>query len=304
MTGKPLATGVAQCTRHIADAQEEPEILALLTAQRHKYLIAKRWLAFGFCLDFGYAVLMGCATCFNGEWLPALATLVGFSIDWVNDFVLRKVSTARSLAATVQQWIDCQLFARCSGWNFGIAVCLPENDRLELVAAYHDWNHERERRWYADYSALDPQEEIYRCQMENISWNARIRQRYIWLLTVILTLPTLSAVIAVFVCGITCAKIVLLAAWFIPIAKLSKKYWDKMGEDRKRFNKLNETARAVDLNAQGIYTNLLDLQKLIFEYRKQSLLVPEFVFRFRRRKDQDIEDKKAAFASRKEDDRA
>lgn len=293
------AMNAVKFKRHVIEAQNDPEVLALLTAQRHKYAIAKRWLAVGFSWDIGYAVLMGAATFWGREWLPALATLMGFSIGWTNECILRRVSELRILAATVQQWVDCKLFSDCSGMDFSDdAIRLSENDRIELIAAYHDSNHEKECRWYADYSMLSPQEEIYRCQMENISWNGRLKRSYACLLVLILAPPILSAVIAIFVCGVTCAKLVLLVAWFVPLVNLCVVYCKRIMEDRRRFETLCSAAKTVDLKSQGVYDALRGLQKLIFEYRKNSVLIPETIFWWRRGKDQDHEDKKAAIMCR------
>lgn len=279
--------------KHIVELQNDPEILSLLTAQRCYYSEAKTLLAVGLCCSIVYAILMALSSILCCDKLDAIMTLFCACVGCVMPILLDCVSKKRCEAAAIQQWVDCWLYTRCSGVDFMTLTTLNNAKRDEIVAMFYNCEHKNEEDWYEDYSTLTAAEEIHSCQIENISWDKRLKASFIKVLIGLLLLPCIGVVIYMICFDVTFTKIVLVLAWLVPLGNICWKYTGKIIETRKLFIKLDKESNDIDFHADGVFAKLMNLQNQIYSYRQCAFLVPDFFFRKHFAENHDIEKTKS-----------
>lgn len=264
--------------------QDEEENIELLKAQRQLYSDAK-------ILHYWYSAI--------SLILPIIAVAVQLLMgpDWtmpvgacivlelviilaVCDGLFQKAVKKTELAAEIQQNFDSRVF----GVNFERSD-VPPKDIERYVTKYDSKGKQTQRllRWYSSaITGLPSDKAVGLCQKENLQWTQSLSKYYFWpVMAVCLTIIAFTIfLVAVMkmnpanVCFILCPT-----AWA---------YREICGY--RKYNLALEKMESWGSLEFDTVHNVNEFQKRIFDYRKSSALIPDFLYEKRR----EVEEKKAA----------
>lgn len=270
--------------------------LLQLAAQRQLYRVSKRVFIFNMILSGPLAAastviafLVPTAKGYTALW-GVVAILV--SLFWLSPWQKRR----QQEAAGVQEAFDCAVLSL--PWN---ELKAGRRQDPELVKEYSDLYKRRAHNmpplidWYPAVVSKVP-DHIGRliCQRANCRWDQDLRRRYrVWLVAFILTVVVLALALGL-VRGMT------IEDWtLIIIAPLSStfafglKQIQELNESSTRLKSLKEYAEALWANALSgcpevdTASGSRNLQDEIFENRKRSPLVFDWVYRLLQSKHED-----------------
>ena len=282
-------------TLHIR--QNEDVILKCLVAQRKLYTCAKYWSYVPMIIVAVMAIIVlfssSIGSVFTGEtWVSAIITFFLWVIAFAGE---QYVGNLKLKASRIQQYIDREIFKEAFSpqqlilWrdvpSSGELAEAIQNVDAEAIQKQHV------RDWYSNYSSLSPQEAVFRSQKENIRWDWGLR-----VIMITLMLLALGAVFIVVIAKVWNLKVcdclsALIASTGIGV--VVGKLLFRLGLDLYRLTLLNTTASVIEgkLNvAEGVDSELLRMQNLIYDHRHQGVLIPDWLYRIRRCSIQQSED--------------
>ena len=275
----------------IARLQNEPRQLQRLAAQRRLYSVAKR--IFGFQLVLGGPIAIGWAfAVFADPGIKATTAVWGLLVSlsdllWLTPWQKRM----RERAARIQEAFDCDVLNM--PWN-DIKAGKPVEP--ELVKECADKYAKVQAKfppltnWYAPAVAeLPPEVGRVICQRSNCWWDSKQRRRYATCVIAGIVVVTLLMVGLGFIGGMTVEKLFLaIVLPLSPAMILAYRQFTEQTEAANRLDKLKDHADSLwaEMCAGGARTKLAArsraLQDEIFENRKRSPLVFDWIFRLLR----------------------
>ena len=142
------------------------------------------------------------------------------------------------------------------------------------------------KNWYSlEYDKLDLNSGIYYCQKENINWDKKLRKinRLIYLILIF------SFSIVILGYCIIKKELVIELLSIIAIFSPLLHYWiikqNNLAEDIKKLDEIMNQQLAMDENNIE-NADLYILQKLIFEHRKNCMLIYDFIYNIFKNKHQ------------------
>ncbi|HEX7965309.1 MAG TPA: S-4TM family putative pore-forming effector [Gammaproteobacteria bacterium] len=272
----------------IPTAQNAPEQLQLLAAQRAIYSRAKTILATQLILALPVAILLSFAALYFPASRPYTG-LAGVVIATFDAVILTKwQASLRKAAAEVQEAFDCAVLGL--PWN-QVKVKKPSPETIaEWSQRYSDPDNSAPLRdWYRpEFGELPVGIARLYCQRSNIVWDARQRRIYSRIL------PFMAAGICVLVVTmglhwqLTMATIVLAAV--LPLAPLFRLSYRDYQDHNGAANRQEEIIRQIDGALEREATDASfarAVQDEIYDYRVRSGLVFDWVFKVLRKSSED-----------------
>lgn len=283
----PPATGATLLTR-----QDDTNALRFLIAQRRLYSRAKRWVAFRWC---GMLVVGLAAPIVAVIW-PQSSTVVG-SIAGAWIFLgrtllmyVQKENTEK--AATVQEQFDFYVYNMPAGTP---RPKKPSIEEISLLAAPEDKlptvaKDEKLLGWY-DVADDDPGEvAVAIAQRSNVAYTQRLLRSTSFFWSVVAVLWVVVLIIICVVTGLTLATFLLgvvlpllpafldVTEYIVDIARSIKDREALSQEIEKRIGNKDEAITG---------QNLRVWQEALFELRRDTPTVPDFIYKIKRRKNEE-----------------
>ena len=166
---------------NIPQRQNEQQAIDKLKAQRHKYTIAKRYGDANFVccivLVLVFAILKLIFP--QEEWLVKSAVCYGAVVTIVKVFLTRKQLELKKDAARIQQMFDCYLFNL--SWNR--ALCGKQLEPEDICEAAEGEPEEGLTDWYnPKVGNLTPSSATLACMRINVTYDRKLKQKYLWLI--------------------------------------------------------------------------------------------------------------------------
>lgn len=278
----------------IYQRQNEPGMIAAQKAARCLYRKAKIITGLNYIITIFLAVLFAVLATFIddervGYWSFALSIII-FFVNFVFDYSIQKI---KALAAGLQQYFDVNVFGLDRTKKY-ISKGIPERQkRINVIAKYKDKDVGDVSNWYDDYSGLSQNNQILKCQEQNIRWDGELRKRYIWVLIALCVIEVL-VIVTFAIHGTGIINGIAVAVWVVPILKVAITTIVNLAKDIKRLNEIEqetEQAEAQSQNEEKLFECVCDLQHLIYEHRSQCCLIPDFFYKIFRKADEIREDK-------------
>lgn len=278
----------------IYQRQNEPGMVGTQKAARCLYRKAKIITGLNYIITIFLAVLFAVLATFIdddrvGYWSFALSVIT-FLANFAFDHSIQKI---KALAAGLQQDFDLYVLNLDRTKKY-ISKGVPEREkRIEAIAKYKDKNVGDVSNWYHDYSGLSQNNQILKCQQENIRWDGELRKRYIWVLIALCVIEVL-VIVTFAIHGTGIINGIAVAVWVVPILKVAITTIVNLAKDIKRLNEIEqetEQAEALREDEVKLFECVCDLQHLIYEHRSQCCLIPDFFYRIFRKADEIREDK-------------
>ena len=276
--------------------QNDHVVLKCLVAQRTLYTRAKCWayvpMTAGILLTF--IALCGTTgyTSAGKAWLSAIITLILWLLAVVGE---EYVGNLKSRAARIQQYIDREIFKEAfapqelASWRD-----VPLDGEIAVaMQRVNDGTIDKQhvRNWYANYSALSPQEAVFRSQKENIRWDWGLRVTMALLMALGLMAFAIVVLTKIWDQKVYNALPTLIAS--AGVASVSSKLLFRLVLDLYRLYRLDAIVSVIEEKLggnNGVGTELLRIQSLIYDNRRQVVLVPDWLYKIIRHSRQQSED--------------
>ncbi len=212
--------------------------------------------------------------------------------------VLRNIlANKKSIAAQVQQKFDSNVF------ELGNDFCLDEETVDFAVEKYKNKDWDRKKDWYPDYSKLDKNKAIYYCQKENIDWTNNLSVKYITFLIICFVIMVLAITVNFIIADDSISHIISIFVIALPLLTYCNSGFSKIRNDGKSLNEIKDYANKIDVlinEKNNVNEKMLEnLQWMIFYYRKNKYLIPDWFDRLFYKKIQNHELNKATKRKRK-----
>lgn len=281
----------------IPSSQNLAPQLTILAAQRAVYWEAKRWVVFQILLTTAVVIaitVIGDQTAWWRPWGALVGVLILFGDNILFDAVQRRL---RRKGAKVQELFDCRVLGL--GWNEFLAGARPADEEVnEYAARYREFVEfygsegapDRElaklRDWYSPAVARVPQH-VARviCQRSNVSWDSKLRRRYA---SVVLTFTTAAFALPL-AWGLfrhySLGDFVLVLAGLSPLLAWGGREFHAQREAADNLDRLREGVNGLwarllrgGLTAEECGDESRSLQDAIFDHRRNSPVVLEWVY--------------------------
>lgn len=273
----------------IAVRQNEEKAIAMLAAQRQLYNDAKKlgtisivlsvWLPFAMAL-----ILLSLpeeSICKNVSYILAIVSMLfSFVVD-------KHINDKKKLAAFIQQKFDVYVYNM--PWDERI-FGKQKNVNQDIVNYSKQIieNSDKKERLYNWYTPTvdnrDLLTSILLCQRENLSWDVGLRKRY-RLSSIIMIVFLCSLVI---VMGLWQNESIAMLLWrFAFIVPMLEWLFDTVKTLNKDMERLKELDEIINNDVSKTMDELQDIQKMIFEHRKECYAIPNVIYQIFKDNDED-----------------
>jgi SMODS-associating 4TM effector domain len=281
----------------IPQDQNTPNRLKLLAAQRQLYSDAKRTQAISVIICFPLAVTWSILIAILPKYTvyAALWGILATFLDLL--FFSRLQKSTQEKAAKIQQHFDCEVLQL--NWaksNCGMEID-PETihdasvrfiDKNKIYSALENW-------YPISVGKLPIYQARIICQRANFWWDAQLRRRYSRQIITILALLTTIIFLIGLIRGLTIEKFVLaILAPLVPAFVFGLRQCIENDEAATRLDRLREKAETlVRETIDGKYTpqelesKSYDLQFQIYDNRRRSPLIFNWIYSRLKRKDEE-----------------
>lgn len=273
----------------IAVRQNGEKAIAMLAAQRQLYNDAKKFDAISVVLSVWLPFAMALILLFLPEesiWksVSYILAIVSMLFSFVVD---KYIDDKKKLAAFIQQKFDVYVYNM--PWNERI-FGKQKNVNQDIVAYSKQIieNVDKKERLYNWYTpAVDNRDlstSILLCQRENFWWDVGLRKRY-RLTSVIMIVFLCSLVI---VMGLWKNESIAMLLWrFAFIVPMLEWLFDTVKTLNKDMERLKELDEIINNDVPKTMDELQDIQKMIFEHRKECYAIPNIIYQMFKDNDED-----------------
>lgn len=287
--------------KNIYELQNKEMILNALVVQNKLYSKAKRinFLSLILCvlLPIGYSLIKNLI---SGEVLLAVGALFTILLAVISPALSAYASKQKTIAAKIQQTIDFFLFedetfkSRNDDWG----EVYTKDELLEIItkAKITKKDIDKKRNWYNDYSSFPHVMQVYFSQCECVRWDGDLRKCFVNSLygcgLVLIVLVIISAValkMTVFELIVNIATFAPLIKFLLPLKKQLDEDCDRLKNLLHKQNTINNQLGVI-IGGEELYQKVIGIQRELFEHRATALMVPDFFYRLKRKRQQVIED--------------
>lgn len=279
----------------IYDKQNEEHILKCLELQRKKYSKAKNVAYIKFAIAIIFVICTIIVSIKKDNVMEAALSMMAVLLIAINKYIDDYIKKIKKSAAEVQQYVDATLYSDLMKIPIQMWGYLPKKEVLAECLEVSPIQYDKVRNWYSDYSFLSEDEQVLRCQSENIRWNSNLLQKYK------LTLLAAFGVITVIIVGFllyNSAQIVdclCAIAWIIPLIEYGCNSYCAIRNAEFAERELEGRFKTLDLQLLDPEFkidkwNLIEIQRYIYTSRESGFMIPDLFYRLFEEKMQNTED--------------
>lgn len=212
----------------------------------------------------------------NNEIISAIFSFISICLVVLCEMMRNSLENKKCIAAQVQQKFDCNVF------ELNNVFCLDEETIDVVIEKYKtkDWN--RKKNWYPDYRIIDKNSAIYYCQRENVDWTDNLTKKYLVFLKICLVVMVISLVINFIMIDDSVLHIISIFVITLPFITYCYSGFSKIKNDNKVLNEIKKYANIIDILINENETIdekfLINMQWMIFYYRKNKYLIPDWFY--------------------------
>ncbi len=230
--------------------------------------------------------------------MAVYAGLWGISVTFLELLIFSRLqNSSQEKAAKIQQLFDCEVLE--FNWlNLNCGIRIDPETIIDASTRFKckDPNYSTLKNWYAVSVGKLP---IYQariiCQRSNIWWDAQLRRRYSkWVISILVTLSIIVFLIGL-IGGLTLEKFLLaVLAPLTPAFVFWLRQYIEHNEAANRLDRLRENAEALlqevingRFTPQDLERESYSLQAQIYDNRRRSPLIFDWLYSRLRRKDEE-----------------
>ncbi|WP_294189018.1 S-4TM family putative pore-forming effector [uncultured Clostridium sp.] len=274
---------MSKISNGINQRQNEENSILMLAAQRQIYKEAKiinRVIAICSVIIPFISVIISLVITDNR--LSLVFKLISI-ISWVASLLLGiRIKETQGLAALIQQQFDVYVFSfewdkKLFRRNKDVTYIITQ--KAKKLLKKRTIEDEKLPDWYTkEVDELPLNKAIKLCQEENINWDSELRKHY----SKVTSAVVISLVVIIIAMGIYKKDLILAFLSFaIPIFQWEVKVITAIFSDLKRLNKLSESINDIKISELD---ELLEIQRDIYEHRKNCYLIDDKIQVFLRDK--------------------
>lgn len=279
----------------IYDKQNSNHILNCLVLQKKKYSKAKVIAYIKFVIAIVFVICTIIVSIKKDNVMEASLSMTAVLLIVINKYIDDYIEKIKKSAAEVQQYVDATLYSEVMGIPIQMWGYLPKE---ELIAESLDASptaYDKVRNWYSDYSSLSEEEQVLRCQSENIRWNSNLLHKYRLMLFVVFGVITVITVGVILYNSPQVVDCLCAIAWIIPLIEYV--YSSCCTINNAEFAERELEGRFKTLELQLLdpefkidKCNLIEIQRAIYTSRANGFMIPDFFYRLFKEKMQNTED--------------
>lgn len=273
----------------IARRQNENSSIAMLAAQRQLYRDAKKFntylVIFSVWIPFILAVILLFIPENTGwkytSYISAIVSMiVGFVID-------KCIEEKKQLAAFIQQKFDVYVYGmpwdkRIFGKNKSIS-CEVVNYSKKILDNPEEYK--KLQNWYTpEVDRKNITDGILACQRENYGWDIGLRKRFKFTSILFIVILCSGILLMGLLKDEKMAAVLCRLAFIAPMLTWMLNTVKKLDED---ISTLREIDEEINNNETKTMEDLQDIQKLIFQHRKECYAIPECIYNIFKDNDED-----------------
>lgn len=280
----------------IYERQNEDFILRCLIAQRNEYTQTKRMNFFKSIMTLTYITFLLVTSVFDYEILVALAFLFSVTIVVINKYADRYILFHKKQAASIQQYIDVELFSDAIGCGKREWGELPsQTDIAKSLSEFSSTDTSAVMNWYSDYSALPNKLQVFYCQRENTRWSNRLYKSFLHFQYIIYGCGIIGISIPLFLANPSIISCICFLSWATPVAEYVYTVHKEIKKSIILYEQLNAECDQIEKrlgkdNSVAINSDLIAVQHKIRESRETCYLIPDWFYNKNRGAYQDSED--------------
>lgn len=280
--------------------QQEKDITRLIKGQRILYSESKNFngvnlFLISLCIFTGLVILYFNKVSFIFPML-SIETVKGISnlltvITIIASFKFdERTAEFKNKAAQIQQYVDAELYSACIGKPNAKWGNLPTLAQLEdWLRGYHvDIDKLTLGPWYNDYSNEIPFKQVLNCQHENLRWEDSLHNEFEELVKAVMVIGAVIFFASEFSINSQIVWILMDIGPFVPAIRYLYSINSKIQKDKARINKAMEKYYSIYDKIQNNQTvkinDLIDLQTLIYENRRDSYPIPDWFHKWNEKK--------------------
>lgn len=273
----------------IAARQNENNSIAMLAAQRQLYRDVKKFNTLSVALSVWIPFALSVILLFiqgNTEWkyISYILSIVSMSVSFVID---KCIEEKKQLAAFIQQKFDVYVYTM--PWDKRI---FGKNKNIDHeIATYSKkiLNNPQEKNKLKDWYTLGVDEKntidgILACQRENFWWDVGLRKRFRFV-SVTLFIILFAAILTMGLCkNERIAELLWRLTFIVPMLKWLLDTVKKLNKDISTLQELDGDINNTEMKTMD---DLQDIQKVIFQHRKECYAIPECIYHIFKDNDED-----------------
>lgn len=271
--------------------QELPQNMLLLKAQRVIYAKAKKVYRWQLTITIVIVVILNFTKLFQKKFTQvdltpyiALVSVIITLVDLL--FISNYLSKFRTNGAKVQELFDCHIYGM--EWNETNSGEKPENSIVEDAARKYVENPKAPlNNWYhIDLEGLTQEQAILRCQETNLEYDRKLRYHFKNDCTIVcLAVVIGSFVVATFVGASVVGYLTFFIVPSLPLIVILIKLISDHQKAAKSLEEVRNAARKLRGVVNGVsLSQLRQVQDKLYCSRKDSVLIPENYYHYRRSK--------------------
>ena len=285
--------------KSIYEKQSDPLIIQCLFAQRKKYSYAKliSETYFIICV-LGVCTFLILKAIFPSDLITVLSTVLSVVASLVSFFVKSITSKLKETAAGIQQYIDTTLYKsnQYSSLNSKLTCPFTKEQIIEMVSKYPTHGFTNNDKWYEDYSTKGFCEQIYYSQSENLRWDSDLRKYYRCLYKAVLYSIIGVLVLYIIIVNLSVVECISILAlgfpfitYYIPFDKDIEKDLERLTMLKNKSDNIMHNVGTV-LDGDELICLEIELQNKLYEHRQKAVLIPNFIYKLFRNKQQETEE--------------
>ena len=280
----------------IYERQNEDFILRCLIAQRNEYTQAKRVNCFKSIMTLMYIAFLLVTSVVDHEILVAFAFLFSVILVVINKYGDGYIRFHKKHAASIQQYIDVELFSNVLGIDKSEWGELPsQTDIAETLSDFSNANTSSVTNWYSDYSSFPNGLQVFYCQRENTRWSHKLYKSFLHFQNIVYGCGIVAICLFVFITNPRIISCLCFLSWIIPVLEFVYSINKEIRSSIIKFEKLNTECNRIEEKicentSMSIKDNLIALQYKIKECRETCYLIPDWFYNKNKSGYQDSED--------------
>ncbi len=279
--------------------QNKPDQQQLIVTQHYVYKNAKRFTFFLLILSVFIPIVFNITLIWiKNEMITTIFSFVSICLVISSEIIRAFISEKKSTAAQIQQKFDIDVY------ELDNMYCLNDEKVYIAVDKYKNKNLKRKKNWYHDYSKLDKNIAIFYCQKENIDWTNNLTTKYIKFLIFVVGIMFVVITLNFIIADNSMSDIIALFIIALPLLTYCFSGCVKVHNDNKSLNEIKEYANKIEVlieeNGTVDIKMVKNLQWMIFYYRKNKHLIPDWFDKVFYKNIASVEKSKASKRNKKE----
>lgn len=271
---------------NIFKKQNEKEMLILLFAQRYYYSKAKWFNYLYLFLVILIPISFNTVLYFvKEETTINILSLITIILLITTPLLFEYIQHLKRFAAGIQQEFDITLYNMDEHH-------ISQEQYAEVINNFNSKNYTDLINWYEDTTKLSMDEAIFYCQCENLRWTRKLNKHYYLLLSILLFIYLLFVIIVLTANRDSFSRCISAILISSPLISFLITSYISAYKDNKKVNNLNNELVVIKTKQQNIIdygNNLVALQEMLYDYRCNHTLIPNFIYKITKAKYSEIE---------------